>query len=1026
MENIKKIIKNEVQKSLSFDEKNNNKEEKKAIKENADIFDDLDDIFDRGEGEFDKEGKSSLDPELKTAMVLNNLDQNEVVLFDAYTKYNPQTLGAHASKSTGTLFDKVPREKLPDVAKELRTIISNGRRPVSWGEDQKLKTEPITDPLSLAKWQSSAKNKNIISYNNGRLTPTGKAQIEFLARMVSGKPDPSSKIEELLLDSKYKNLIIANSEAILRDYFYHVLIPMAMALTKRQSFHPEDWQLEDFIVGGLDKAIDKTKEGKYNTGKGNYGAWVISTVKNSIIDKLKKITDFKVDESEVYEMLRYAKGPLKIQSSLDPKEAQGVYDSVEQIQSDSEGKQYWNYIYNDPMNVLSDLVKTSARKGEEDLGGKLLKSPLQARYLKDPGKFYKGVAKELQSADIEKGGEYEIDTDSIIDVQKLPQEAKNEIYGIFDNVLGDIRANVDKYKAKNFIKNMETFKDATKELMFKLLQYGGMVPVYAKPVELTDGVRAAGSPVVLNPRTGMPEATVKGVFPDVQNGLIKYVWRVRRDFGSDEGLKTELTKSFVEEMINKGIAIPEKIKDINSEAGLKDAKFFVNGVYSLLKKYFGSAESSSQEVNSKRADLDVLLQNISSALLAENFKKKEVEKARKLIQNIIKMKITLSELRQYIRTEAKKLLENESSMPDAITYEAEGVESSFENNPEDSQEKTEDSYSNVGSYLKGLSSKFSPEKLDELDREVSYIIERGRGERNFQNQNGNTDEFNYITSSLAGQYKNASETQKDNIKSYLLFAYSPFSLKGSGLSNYGLMVGKRAGIAEDLFFSTNVKVDEYHNMISEAIYEAVLYALNNYDSNKGNFGSLLTFKSISNVKDNFKDVQKKLPSDMVSRLDDPIYGSEGEDDSDTGAERLAGADQYSFEQKGKVRAIGKAMSEFVREKFSSTRFEKALELYNLLVEEGMSLDEISQMTGTKVATLTVAKHRLEEALTHFVEDGSLPRYIKDKTGIKMDFPDNRFSVDGMKELYMLKKAFGNIGLAEVKLFIKKLVAETFK
>lgn len=647
MKNISKLIEIEVNKAFNVDKTVDNlcsiNEDKKIklIKEapgdDDDVFADIESGFDKGSDDINNQGKATqgeLSPELKTAMVVNNVNEKNAILFNAYTKYSSKTLGAKINIAAGTIFEKVPVEKLKDVEEELQAAIAHGRMPLTWGETEGLRSKPISDSESVSKWQSSPKNRYIISHTKHSITPIGKEQIEFLARIISNKPDPRFKIEEILLTSSYKTSVVNNAEAILRDFYYYALIPIIMHLTKRQTYHSEDLQLEEYITTGIDAALDKTKTGAYNTDANNYGAWLMNVVKHYIIDKLKKVTDFTLDTTNTYEMLAHAPSPFVIQSNLDPAEAQGNFSSTKK----SRYAGFWDYVYDDPMNVLSDL-KRPAQKGGEELGDKLLKNPLQARFLRQPNLFYKSVAKDMRGADIEQGGEYEMNTDHILDVKTLPTEAKNEIYLILDKIIADTRLNIDKYKAKNFIKSMEVYKDATKNLMFRLLQYGGLVPVYAQSFKLPDGVRGIGSPVVYHPKTGKAERDINGVDPDPEqqgdSEYINYVWRVRRDFGSDEGLKTDLTKKFVEDMKVHNVPMPPSFSDIRQEENMKQAKFFVNGVYSIVKKYFGGVDTTAGEVQTNRKDLDKLLKNISASLIAEQ-KFKRQSAIKKIITNAIR------------------------------------------------------------------------------------------------------------------------------------------------------------------------------------------------------------------------------------------------------------------------------------------------------------------------------------------------------------------------------------------------------
>ena len=387
------------------------------IKESEDdLFGDIGDVFSQQVAAL--QGKISnantLDKDLKTAMVLNNVSEAEAVEMDLYTKYNPKTKGAKSDTDNGTLYTKAPVQKLSGAISGFRNLEKKDRTPLTWGDDPEAKTTGVPDKHSLAKWHPLPKDENIISYEphvdkfgfkTFTLSDRGKQQIEFLERMISDRPLPLSNdgnedinIESALVGGKYKTLVITNAEKIIRDFFNKAVVPIVATALKRNKSVPKDAQFQRFVENGVDHAIDQTKNKKYNSASfSNYGAWFMQVVKNKVIDQLKSETSFNLDTTHIYDMLMNMPGPLKIDSQLNPKEAYGNYNSVVEnpkFTFTKNGKEYnyFTYVYNNPEDALADLESKATKSGESETG--FQKSPLKAQYLREPGVFYKSFMKE--------------------------------------------------------------------------------------------------------------------------------------------------------------------------------------------------------------------------------------------------------------------------------------------------------------------------------------------------------------------------------------------------------------------------------------------------------------------------------------------------------------------------------------------------------------------------------------------------------------------------------------------------------
>lgn len=392
-------------------------ENKNLIQENDDLFGDLNDIFTQQYNDLQGRAVGKLNKDLKTAMVLNNVNQAQKVLLDINTDYSPKTAGAKADPDTmvnrQTIYDKKPVEKVSGAEDEFERLKSSGNlstlgMPVTFHNSETDKPLTRKEREDLGKWHPLPKDESIISYHRTRdvngyetftLSDKGKEQLEFLQRMISVRPlrgqDPNDAIEAKLLDKNFglRDVVLVNSEKIIRDFFTKAVTPIVASVLKRTKAAPKDAQFDHFITVAIDHAIDATKNGRYNQAEySNFGAWFMQVVKNKVIDQLKSITTFKVDTAHVYDMLSNMAGPLNIDSALNPKEAIGNYDrtieSTKTYTKNGVEHNYYTYIYNKPENAIADLDAAAVKSDDS-----YKKSPLRAQYLREPGLFYKSFVK---------------------------------------------------------------------------------------------------------------------------------------------------------------------------------------------------------------------------------------------------------------------------------------------------------------------------------------------------------------------------------------------------------------------------------------------------------------------------------------------------------------------------------------------------------------------------------------------------------------------------------------------------------
>jgi hypothetical protein len=568
---------------------------KKLMKEDDDqdddIFDFIGDEFDKNKEKGDTGGaKVEIPIALKLSMVLNRIQVEDAEFLGAFTGYEPYTQRTKADdeypeaqrQDTGTIFSKRSVQKLSGAGEE-KLGMTKGFVPVTFADLEANLTDE--QKKQAAKWLSHKPGRFIISYDSAsrKLTPTGKAQIEFLARTLSNKPD--GKDEKRLLESTYAESARNTAEVILYDFYFYVMIPIMADLGKRAKYTPYDLQLDIMLTDGLQHALEQVKIGKYDTSFGNFGAWIMRVVKNRAISYLRKITDFKLDTEHTYDMLQAMDGKLVVVSSLEPEKAVGNFDDVV---TSKNNPGYYEYTYLNAKNAIPDFTEKGA-------------TPVKAKYLLNPSRFYKGFAKNLTGAMIDVGGSYEME-EEIFPVKKLPAQAKKEIYDILNIVSDEILRNYKEYGVKNIASSLRTNKSLFVELLFELLGYGGMMEIYKNSFTAPNGTVYPAGTLVKRNKTGELLPDKMGRIPETE-----FVWKVRRDVAAGEGIKTEFTERFL------GM-IAKKYGQQNLPIHLvKNPIDFVTKVYEALRYYFGFRGLENPAVKSNRDVLNAILSRYATA-----------------------------------------------------------------------------------------------------------------------------------------------------------------------------------------------------------------------------------------------------------------------------------------------------------------------------------------------------------------------------------------------------------------------------
>lgn len=303
-------------------------------------------------------------------------------------------------------------------------------------------------------------------------------------------------------------------------------------------------------------------------------------------------------------------------------------------------------------------------------------------------------------------------------------------------------------------------------------------------------------------------------------------------------------------------------------------------------------------------------------------------------------------------------------------------------------------------------------KIEKLDSLILKAISTGRIDKNttFEKMvvpGVDKAEFEYFLTVLATLYKTkgTSASEKENIRKAIFLSLPIYNttsientesgdIRSSSLAN---LIARKSGIGSFLGIGKTIDASYYLDIIADSIYDAIDYALENYSPIKGGaFFPLFLFKAISNTKDKLgSKLHKKTFSSSGEKqsLDEPIGSENDNEKGDTMADRITGKEgEVSIGEKEAVKEFAGALKTFVQEKLGQKEsLKNYLEFFNLFTQ-GHSLSEIADIMEKNPGNLRVIKKRMEDFITKFVESGELQDYISEETGLKVDFPNNRFSL----------------------------------
>ncbi len=692
-----KDLKNEIIRMLqvsnfgkSASQINENNVSKKLIKE--DFVTDLADIFAEPEEESDDDlgtdGQKYIMPiELKAAMLAHSLSEYQAGLLGVYTEWRAKTSGTNAATTPGAVMDKEPENKLDRLSKEKDRIMKIGKDAnkhtphanyeKEWekiiksrrvivtfaGDEARTKDMTSEEKAQTAKWLEK-KTFDIISMSGNKLTPMGKAQIEFLARALSGKhiDEKEKALFKILNDDGYH--FSETAEEILRQFYSLALIPYIMVLTRRAKYNPSDMQLHEFIEEGVNHALNKMRTGAFDPSRGGVGSFIIEAGKNAVINELIKISDYKLDTRETNDFFYNNKPPYVFTSTAAPDEVnENNYIAVEE--KEPEGRDYlgrrikaiYAYTYDDAYAAYEDLIwdarsgrkKASDPNKPEDLDAdttnapvdkSTLPSPLSKRFLtsETKQKFYKSFAptyNEIKDTMGLGGVTDPYETMQIFSLKEFPEQAKKELDKIFNKIIqlwiqndkeiGELEQSLKnnpelnighEIRSNRAIRNqlkIVKYTDIIKELMYDILNYGEMVEVYtvAWPLPNSKTKVPVGRPVKYTTAENGQKIPVPNIYGEIpEPGDTEMVWNTR--IGLNDFIKPEFRNKFLAKMQAK---IPAQSKEWSYF--VTHSNDIINKALRAIRYYFGYDGVENPYIRQNMEDMKIILKNYATAAQAK-------------------------------------------------------------------------------------------------------------------------------------------------------------------------------------------------------------------------------------------------------------------------------------------------------------------------------------------------------------------------------------------------------------------------
>lgn len=753
-----KKLYNEVRRMIDLFENNENKSKLlknsldnkvKSKKKLTESFDDIDfsDLFDeKREEEEDKKIESlnsSLSPSddisllSKLALATGSMNKLQAAMFDLQSKdflklSDLKSDRVMPDEEKGAVYSKGKKDLYPGQSvAEFRDMLSKGRHILKVGnQSENLDSENVG---KVFKWLGGTKGKkslhNIGFGSDGKLSKKGNAELNFLARIVSGQP--KDETEQKILDT-FGNAAKANAFAILFDFYkvasVNVISPLLNALTKDKA------KVDEWIVEGVVKAIndlagirDKGKKKgfeheatSYNPNK-NVGPWIIQIAKNYAKNEMKEKFQYIPDEGSAYNFFKGLLDREGVISVLSRKEPSHTHyaDEVEQV-----GKK-WLYKYSKIEKAIDDL------KASQDVKNHHLKSyNLETSKYKD---LFSSAQKNIDTVPHEDAKDFAAD-DVALGVDKVSELG---IRNILSKVVDFMTLDNTKYGVKRGTHD-PTFLTGDDK---KEIKSGKDESLIRKRKELAreNAINFMYNhllSVVGNTEYGTDTGKTGNINPDVMDFWIK---------GQRKAILAKLIE--IEKKNNPNIS-KEEVEKRAKELGLltkgaetKMTQAFRNG----LRDYFSE----------NKGDLSKVM-NLISSTPPEGY---EVETD---IETIFEQKVR-AKIRKIIR---EKFVIKEDYENDDINTDVDNALNVFGNK-----------FANYTTYDKS-----------KLNKEIKNILNGEGSKWNFENSS--EGQHSYITTMLASLYNSLNNSEQENVFKYMFKSYFPYNQNSKFLS---LMSQNRTG-----------------------------------------------------------------------------------------------------------------------------------------------------------------------------------------------------------------------------------------
>lgn len=371
-----------------------------------------------------------------------------------------------------------------------------------------------------------------------------------------------------------------------------------------------------------------------------------------------------------------------------------------------------------------------------------------------------------------------------------------------------------------------------------------------------------------------------------------------------------------------------------------------------------------------------------------------------------KVKLTLEELRDIILHNTFRLIKEEKFEDDDDGLGlSDKEEKAFElpkTNDSTAEVQTQN-FSDLNSTVKSIADKVGNTSI--LDNMILNVLEKGRFDKKFNynttsKTERNRNAFNYVTTVLATLYRSSdtSETQKKHIKDALWVAmFQPYAFtsveRGSGDTRASMLsniIANKAGIFSLYTQKNQLQGEEYQESISNALMQAIDYSLEKAYNGSVAFPTFVVYAAADRLKNEVKKQARKGRFGGTTSLDEPL-GTDGEEKDETQADRISGDMNTSGNdsEKEASKLFANSLKAFIEEKLAGK--ENYLEFFRLF-SEGLNMTQISDDMGISKGNLAVIKLRTQNFINKFVENGELQNFIKEKTGMTVEFPNDKFTI----------------------------------